>query len=394
LYRIDATLRGKCLSANTLASFVVLQGLTGPEELTATRGMNAAAWLHLNRRTALDYWLNHNWLVTRGEQLFLTEAGLTKIQNRLTGRDGANSVTHHQVAEAMNVILRGECSGCCGSAVLVAAEFPLALSALPSSPVTAPVSSPKPAPVPQSDHQTRTMGNVLRLVNWNVEWVQPRTSKGTTLLTRIFNQNPDLICLTEGYTGFLPDSGYEITSAADYGYSAPEGRRKVLLWSKTPWQNVDQIGQAQLPPGRFVRAETETAIGRLTVIGVCIPWADAHVRSGQKNRQRWEDHLQYLTHLDRILGREQGPVIVVGDYNQRVPKFRSPQNVYDRLDQVIRRRLTLATEGLIPPIGSQTIDHIASSSELAVSKVLGLSNSADGQQLSDHFGIVAELKRR
>ena len=33
---------------------------------------------------------------------------------------------------------------------------------------------------------------------------------------------------------------------ADYGYPIIEGRRKVILWSKMPWTNVDSLGHVEI----------------------------------------------------------------------------------------------------------------------------------------------------
>ena len=47
---------------------------------------------------------------------------------------------------------------------------------------------------------------------------------------------------TEGYENLLPKDGYIISSHEDYGYKTKKGRRKVILWSKNKWTEVDQIG--------------------------------------------------------------------------------------------------------------------------------------------------------
>ena len=49
-----------------------------------------------------------------------------------------------------------------------------------------------------------------------------------------------------------------------------EGRRKVLRWSRAPWENVDDVGNESLPPGRFVSGVTQTGVGEVTIIGVCL----------------------------------------------------------------------------------------------------------------------------
>ena len=107
----------------------------------------------------------------------------------------------------------------------------------------------------------------LRLVNWNVEWATPRSRRTPEILSRIGRHAPEVICLTETHERLLSGDGYTICSQADYGYGRREGRRKVLLWSLQPWEQVDDVGIDSLPPGRFVSGVTQTSVGRITVTG-------------------------------------------------------------------------------------------------------------------------------
>ena len=128
-------------------------------------------------------------------------------------------------------------------------------------------------------------GITLRIGTWNTNWAKPGTERGRCVAKRLAAPGCDLLCVTEGYAGILPASGHLIDAGSDWGYAAAEGRRKVLLWSKRPWFDVDPVGSDALPGGRFVAATTETVLGLLSVVGVCIPWRDAHVRTGRKDRR-------------------------------------------------------------------------------------------------------------
>jgi hypothetical protein len=97
--------------------------------------------------------------------------------------------------------------------------------------------------------------------------------------------------------------GHWISADPDYGYSQPGNRRKVMLWSRSSWSSVDRVGSTRIPGGRFVSGTTATSIGPVTFLGVCIPWRDAHVRTGRKDRSGWEDHSAYLMGLKRLLTR-------------------------------------------------------------------------------------------
>ena len=175
----------------------------------------------------------------------------------------------------------------------------------------------------------------MRILNWNIEWASPTSSRGRRIKEIVASTNPDLICFTEATAPMLPESGYSIESDADYGYTGTAGRRKVILWSSEPWCEVDLGGNGAFPGGRFVCGVTHG----IRFVGVCIPWRDAHVRTGRKDRAAWEDHLVYLDALSESLGNmgSDTPVCVLGDYNQRIPRTRQPQEVADALDATLDR---------------------------------------------------------
>lgn len=232
----------------------------------------------------------------------------------------------------------------------------------------------------------------VRIVNWNVEWKHSHSQAARILRERIFETDPDIVCLTEGYADFFGGPGHVIEADADYGYPIHEGRRKVLLWSRHSWTNVDRIGSAELPGGRFVRGTTTTPIGDMDVIGVCIPWSAAHVTSGRRDRQRWEDHLAYLRGLACLLPRGAARLVLLGDFNQKVPRTTAPMTVYQALEDALLSRLALATAGPIAPLGEQLIDHVAHSRDLISTKVQAISNRTERSRLSDHLGVAVSLE--
>ena len=74
-----------------------------------------------------------------------------------------------------------------------------------------------------------------------------------------------------------------------------------------------------MPPGRFVSGVTQTSLGKVTVIGVCIPWFGSRpeARRRVERRAQWEDHEQYLSGLAEVLGVTSARrLIVMGDFNQ------------------------------------------------------------------------------
>ena len=238
----------------------------------------------------------------------------------------------------------------------------------------------------------------LKLLNWNVEWAEPKW-KAAELQRRIGQHAADIICLTETDTARLklPEGGHAICAQANWGQpckKGQEGRRKVLLWSRAPWQPVDDVGHASLPPGRFVSGVTQTSVGEVTVIGVCIPYSGSRV-GPPWNRRMWQDHEEYLAGLAGLLKRApRTRLVVVGDFNQRIgQRSATPLRLRAALQSTLGPNLLIATAGLGFQ-GRRTIDHIALSEDLAAESLGVISNVHQDDDLSDHFGVVADLSVR
>ncbi|MDP3675580.1 MAG: endonuclease/exonuclease/phosphatase family protein [Novosphingobium sp.] len=237
------------------------------------------------------------------------------------------------------------------------------------------------------------MSTTLTVATWNLQWKRPGSAAIGVMTERLAAVEPDIVCLTEAYATIALPGGYAIEAESDYGYPQVKGRRKVLLWSRNPWQDVDRVGHGDLPTGRFVRGRTETPLGPVIVTGLCIPWRDAHVSSGRRNRAPWQDHCAYLAGLTTILAAQEGRAIVVGDFNQCIPRRTAPRAVYAALEQALGARFAVATGGALAPLDRPSIDHIAHARELLASEVTALSNTGPGGRLlSDHFGVAAKLR--
>lgn len=135
------------------------------------------------------------------------------------------------------------------------------------------------------------MGDCVRVGTWNVAWKRRGLKRATSVAETLAAPKCDVLCVTEvGDADLLPACGHVIDAGTDWGYALPKaspGRRKVMLWSKRPWTPVFDRLQDQLPGGRLVAGITETSVGKLTVVGVCIPWDGAHVNSGRRDRAPW-----------------------------------------------------------------------------------------------------------
>ena len=235
----------------------------------------------------------------------------------------------------------------------------------------------------------------ISLCCWNVNWAKPGSPRAAPIASAIKRLRPDILCMCEGYTGF-DETGHWIASGADYGYGDTRGRRKIMLWSREPWRDVNAIGHSSLPPGRFIVGTTDTNCGPVHVMGLAIPWAMAHVATGQKNRNPWQDHMRYLDHVPDILANRPPavPLIVTGDFNQRVPRGRQPKAVFEKLSEVFLGAVDLWTAGEITGADRQPVCHIGGSSELRLLAAGAFSRrQRSGKILNDHDAVTARIAR-
>jgi exonuclease III len=235
-----------------------------------------------------------------------------------------------------------------------------------------------------------------QIVCWNVNWAKSNSSRGKELKKRIYRQKPDVVCISEGYTGYLEQSGHSIYSEPDYGYNIIEGRRKVFLWSKNSWREVDAIGHANIPSGRFVSGITETSFGDVRIVGVCIAWQMAHVSTGQKNQAPWEVHMAYLQGLKKYLDHisNEIPIVLIGDFNQRIPRGRQPIKAFKLMEEMIGNRFDIWSAGNVKGLDQQPVCHVGGTKDLLCHQVSGRSRyDAAGKQLTDHDGLVCRFER-
>ena len=238
----------------------------------------------------------------------------------------------------------------------------------------------------------------LNLVNWNVERATPRSRnwKLDGILGRIESHNPEVICLTETDVDLLPDNGCIIYPQIDQASEkmGKKNQRKVLLWSREPWKQVDYVGHDSLLPGRFISGVAETSLGEATVIGICIPY-HMYKDDSEVKTKPWKHHEEYLHTLkgviDELYEKTSGKrMIVMGDFNQRLgPGSIAPHCLRAMLESTFPTGMTIVTKGL-EFRNKRGVDHIALSEDLVAESLDTISNIAeDGRKLSDHFGVVA-----
>lgn len=227
------------------------------------------------------------------------------------------------------------------------------------------------------------------LLNWNTEWKRPSGRAGALIRKTISRAGADVVCITEGFVDGAPEGYFGVFSEEDYGYPVISGRRKVALWSRTPWtETFDSLDKA--PPGRFVSAVTEAAgVGTIRVVGVCVPWEAAHVSTGRRDRRRWEDHVTFLKALLRHLDEDGKclPTILAGDFNQTWPPRRAPQAAREAFDDLVSR---FQFVGKAKP-EQRSVCHAFVRGGLVGRPLRDLENYCDGIRLSDHRGHLASF---
>ena len=229
----------------------------------------------------------------------------------------------------------------------------------------------------------------MRVLTWNLDWASHTAPSGVKLTELVQTLNPDLAIFTEATIPWLEQLGGHLALAdADYGYNAHSNRRKVAIWSSDPIHAIDRQGSPDLPSGRFVQGTTHG----LNIVGLCIPWSDAHVHTGRKDKARWQDHAAYIKGLSDIAVLRGNNLVVGGDFNQRNPRYRQPQHLFDDLQQTLGH-LRWMTEGHIPPVETLSIDHILTSLDIEAGQACAISNlDVNGSKLSDHFGVYCDLQ--
>ena len=149
-------------------------------------------------------------------------------------------------------------------------------------------------------------------------------------------------------------------------------KKKVILWSKNKWTEVNQIGSKEIPTGRFISGVTNG----IKIVGLCIPWRFAHVSTGRKDRKPWEDHLSFIKNLS--FSNEK--TIILGDFNQNIPKKNQPEIVFSSLKKMIDGfNLLTSNMGLI---------HIVISNDLKAETIQKIATENN----SDHDGINCSIK--
>jgi endonuclease/exonuclease/phosphatase family metal-dependent hydrolase len=229
----------------------------------------------------------------------------------------------------------------------------------------------------------------MQIATWNVQWAGPRSARGPRIAATLAALDADIVVVTEAVIGLLSQPAHRIDAGDDWGYGHQPHRRKVLAWSKRPWRDVARLPD-RAARRRLVMGVTDTPDGPVRVIAVCIPWRDAHVRTGRADARPWGEHLEFCHQLRELRStldpRER--LAVVGDFNQRIPKARQPAPVAEALAGALDGLdVWSAGDTSVGPL----IDHIAGDRRLAIDGIqVWPAADADGR-LSDHRGVACAI---
>ena len=244
----------------------------------------------------------------------------------------------------------------------------------------------------------------MRILNWNTWKASPnsRSRRFQNVSALVHGFDADIICLTEAHPKAMPDASQTITSGpGNRGWQAASGPRKVVLWGRSGWNNVDDYGSEKLPKGRFVSATTKIDGSTWNIVGMCIPYRaypmdedDSADRKGS-----WLGAIRYMSVLQSDLHhryRNQAHTILVGDFNLQIP----PKNYPYPSQEVNQSReetfcgLDIPTAGELDEsaLDKRFIDHVALSQDIELESMRFISRFAeDGKPLSDHNGVCIEV---
>lgn len=233
----------------------------------------------------------------------------------------------------------------------------------------------------------------MRIVNWNIERHGPSKWQAKSLLDEIARLDPDIVCLTEAWeTSAAPLGGFAVSATGAAWSSKSDSERKVLLWSRNEWRDVQPLDALEAT-GSAITGLTLLGSTEIRVVGLCIPYHFANLLGQEPRAKPWSQHARFLEELAPLLlqWRQEGPVIVAGDFNQFMPRIWGPKRSYELLEATFHGYVVV-TAGEINGVNARAIDHVAFAGDLAATNVLGLpAESADGRKRSDHFGVVVDF---
>ena len=214
--------------------------------------------------------------------------------------------------------------------------------------------------------------------------------RGAEALDYVFGLAAEVIVLTEARTTTPAFDGHLVFSEPSSASRFEPDERNVVVWSKNPIEPA--AFDSPIDRRRFVAARTETTIGPILILGVCIPWHMAEATKwASMKRKPWELHREFLVYLGDLMSDLDEPFIVAGDFNQRIPRQKSGNKESAELLAQTFSELDIVTAGTLPGCEKPGIDHIAISSHLQAARVQGWPKDVTENVVTDHDGSFADL---
>ncbi len=234
----------------------------------------------------------------------------------------------------------------------------------------------------------------MRLVTWNLGRRVAAGPEAREVIRRIANVHPDVACLSEAQADSAAAlDGHVIEDAGAKLKGDRPDDRKVVLWSREPWSDVVRW-QHLSELGGVVSGVTATPLGPVRVIGVCAPWHMAWPANAESRPLDWELNTAFFERLKGVLKDidPERPLVVCGRMCQFSPLSRGNWTAHHAMTGAMSA-LGLATRGDIAPLGEQTTDHVAASSQLRASEVRLLDRLTEsGVAIADDPGVFVALQ--
>ncbi|MBI1339219.1 hypothetical protein GC169_03260 [bacterium] len=239
----------------------------------------------------------------------------------------------------------------------------------------------------------------MRLVTWNMAGHKPDSPHAIEAMARIAELAPDIVCLTDAHEGSTaPLGGYRASDIGAVWGADAASARKVVIWSRTPLEEIER-DDALSRLGGLVSGLTQTPLGTVRLIGVCLPHHMAwrpEPGSDEAPSSRpapWTLHVSYLERLQEVLAamRAGPPSVIAGAFNQFLPLVWGSWAAHHALKAALGP-FGVVTSGDLAPMREPTVNHVAIDLDLRADAVMGIDRmSADGEALTDHAGAAVDL---
>jgi endonuclease/exonuclease/phosphatase family metal-dependent hydrolase len=233
-----------------------------------------------------------------------------------------------------------------------------------------------------------------RFLVWNLQRQRPESPKSNAQTDTILKFKPDVAIFTETWLGNTQKmGGHEVSVFGGVWSRTDPNERKILLWSKTPFKDVVECAFEDSVVGRIVAATTTIPSGTVRVVGVCIPYHAANTRRIMNPMKMWSEHRHYLVELAKFLTQQNPsiPLVVAGDFNQRIPSTFPPKDVQQSLLNSLGQT-KLLTSGEVGENKTKLIDHLSASSHFQLQGLEIIQPTLIGKTaITDHIGVSLRL---